>query len=160
MRTYDSNTSKPRKSDEDIRNEGIVLINNALRARSLSEPLLDSYFCGTADVSSINWACYMMQQSIELILKGLIKYYYEDFREGHLVKYNAQFLMELSGAYDELREIYDILLDLSSSLSVMLYKWESFSRYKELYVNKPQIERVNNILDELIPFIRRHNYVA
>lgn len=146
------------KSNEDIRNEGITLINNAIKARTMSEPLIDSYFCGTADISDANWACYMMQQAIELTLKGLIKYYYEDFREGHFIRYNAKMLEDMSSNIKELREISDILSTLQSGLSVMLFKWESISRYKNLYVNKPQIEQIDSLLNDLMAFIHRHEY--
>jgi len=149
----------PHKSNEDLRNEGIALIRNSLKARSICEPLLDSYFGEMDDISDVNWACYLMSQSIELALKGLIKYYYEDFREGHFVRFNAKKVEELSEEYVELREIADILADLQSSLAVTLVKWESISRYKDIFVNKQQIERVDTLLDDLAAFLRRHDFV-
>lgn len=148
------------KSDEDLRNEGIVLIQNAIKARSMAEPLIDSYFCNRSTSSDVNWACYLMQQSIELILKGLIKYYGEYFREGHFVRFNAKTLEEMSADIIELREISESLSELQSGTSVLLFKWESISRYNDLRVNRPDIEKIDQMLDDLIAFVRRHKYIA
>ncbi|MBQ8218156.1 MAG: HEPN domain-containing protein [Bacilli bacterium] len=155
-----SHKKKPvHKSNEDIRNEGIALIKNALKARKMCGPLLDSYFGESADTSDVNWACYLMQQSIELALKGLIKYYYEDFREGHFVRFNAKKLEELSAANAELREISDILSDLQTGVAVTLIKWESISRYKDIIASKSQIEKVDELSENLMLFLRRHDYI-
>ena len=146
------------KSEEDLRNEGIVLIQNAIKAQSMAEPLVDSYFCNQSTSSDVNWACYLMQQSIELTLKGLIKYYGEYFREGHFVRFNAKTLEEMSADITELREISDILSELQSGTSVLLFKWESISRYNDLRVTRQNIEKIDQMLDDLMAFIRRHNY--
>lgn len=148
------------KGNEDIRNEGIALIKNALKARKMSRPLLDAYFSNIGDTSDLNWACYLMQQSIELSLKGLIKYYYEEFREGHLVRFNAKKLEELSAYNSELREISDILSELQTKLAVTLIKWESISRYKDIIVDKSQVEKVDELNEDLMLFLKRHEYIV
>ena len=85
-----------RLSDREIREEGITLIKNAIKAQHLAEPLIMSYLDNKRNVSDKNWGCYMVQQSIELSIKGIIKYYYSDFIEGHFLKDNAEILDDLS----------------------------------------------------------------
>lgn len=146
------------KSNEDIRNEGIVLMKNSIKVHTLCEPLLMSYFRGSSESSDVNWACYFLQQTIELSLKGIIKYYYEDFISGHLVSPNAEILEELSATIIELREISDLLIELRGKYSVTIMRWESISRYKNLYVEKYKVEHVASLADELLAFVRRHEY--
>ena len=149
---------RPHKSDADLRHEGIILVQNAIKARSMAEPLIDKYLCNQAAVSDTNWACYLMQQSIELALKGLIKYYYKDFREGHFVRHNANILIDMFGEVKELREISDILDELKTKTSVMLFKWESISRYKDIRVTKDDIEKIDQLTENLVAFLHRHQY--
>ena len=146
------------KSNEDIRNEGIVLMKNSIKVHMMCEPLLMSYFDGSSEPSDVNWACYGLQQTIELALKGLIKYYYEDFKEGHFVSDNAEILEEMSSSIAELREISEVLTELRGKYSVTIMKWESISRYKNIYVAKYQIEHVASLSEELLAFVRRHEY--
>lgn len=148
----------PNRSDEDLRIEGRILIQNAIKARNLTEPLLDSIYSNRAEVADTNWACYLISQAIELAIKGLIKYYYESFREGHFVANNAKFLESLSEKNPELREISGTLSDLQTGYSVMLCRWAALGRYKELYVNRPDIEKADEMLDDIIKFLRRHHY--
>lgn len=156
---HHSKGGKPKhKNDEDLRNEGIVLIQNAIKARNLSESLLDSIYDNRATVADINWACYMISQSIELSIKGLIKYYYESFREGHFVANNAKILESLSEKYSELREISNTLVELQGRYAVMLSRWSALGRYKALYVNKKEIEKADDLLDDIIKFLHRHHY--
>ncbi len=150
--------SPPKRSDEDLRNEGRMLIQNAIKARNITEPLLDSIYCNKAEAADTNWACYMLAQAIELALKGLIKYYYENFREGHFVANNAKLLESLSEKNPELREISGTLSDLQTGYSVMLCRWSALGRYKELYVTKPDIEKADEMLDDIVKFLRRHHY--
>lgn len=149
---------QPRKSDEDLRREGVMLIKNAIKARTMSEPLLDSIYSNTAKPEDFNWACYMMSQAIELALKGLIKYYYESFREGHFVANNAKIIASLSDKNPELREISGTISDLQTGYSVMLCRWSALGRYKELYVTKQDIQKADDMLDDIIKFLRRHHY--
>lgn len=158
MRKSNYQTAPPRKSDEDLRREGVMLIKNAIKARTMSEPLLDSIYSNTAKPEDLNWACYMMSQSIELALKGLIKYYYESFREGHFVANNAKIIGSLSDKTPELREISGTISDLQTGYSVMLCKWSALGRYKELYVTKKDIQKADDMLDDIIKFLRRHHY--
>lgn len=148
----------PNISDEDLRTEGRILIQNACKARNITEPLLDSIYSNRADVADINWACYMISQSIEIALKGLIKYHYELFREGHFVAHNAKLLESLSEKIPELREISGTLSDLQTGYSVMLCRWAALGRYKELYVTKEDIQKADEMLDDIIKFLRRHHY--
>ena len=145
-----------RKTDADMRNSGIVLINNALKARSMAEPLLDLVLSDTGTIADRNWSCYMLQQSIELSVKGLIAYYYSEYREGHFLRFNADILVELCNVYDELREIEDRITELQGGVSVMLVKWEAISRYNELKVKKRDIEYAVELADDIMSFIKRH----
>jgi len=102
----------------------------------------------------------MMSQVIELALKGLIKYYYESFREGHFVANNAKIIESLSDKNPELREISGTISDLQTGYSVMLCRWSALGRYKELYVTKQDIQKADDMLDDIIKFLRRHHYEA
>ena len=64
----------------------------------------------------------------------------------------------MSADITELREISDILSELQSGTSVLLFKWESISRYNDLRVTRQNIEKIDQMLDDLMAFIRRHNY--
>ena len=111
-----------RLSDREIREEGITLIKNAIKAQHLAEPLIMSYLDNKRNVSDKNWGCYMVQQSIELSIKGIIKYYYSDFIEGHFLKDNAEILDDLSNVHHELRELNESLDILRGQFSATLYK--------------------------------------
>ena len=147
-----------KKSDDDLREEGIMLIKNSLKAREMSEPLLDKIYSDIAEPADYNWACYMISQSVELALKGMVKYHYESFREGHFVTHNAKLLENMSDKIPELREISESLSLLQTEYAVKLCKWSKLGRYKKLYVKRPIIEKIDTILDDIIKFIRRHHY--
>ena len=145
-----------RLSDREIREEGITLIKNAIKAQHLAEPLIMSYLDNKRNVSDKNWGCYMVQQSIELSIKGIIKYYYSDFIEGHFLKDNAEILDDLSNVHHELRELNESLDILRGQFSATLYKWESTGRYKELYVNDDKIRIGLDVSKDIFRFIRKH----
>lgn len=151
---------KSSKTDLDLQQEGRVLIMNGLKAHSIAVENIEAYLVDPEKITEKNWGCYMLQQSIELILKGLIKYYCEDFREGHLVKYNANFLLELSAKYSELRELSDILNQLvSTRISAEMFKWQSIARYKEIWTKNSYIEQADEISEVLTQYIHRHDYL-
>lgn len=158
MKNHHNYRSMPKKCDEDLRNDGITLIRNALKARMISEPLLDSFRSGTAEKSDINWACYMMAQSTELFIKGLVSYYFEYYKEGHFVGNNAKTLESLSDVYVELREISDVISKLQTGIAIALCRWSAIGRYKDLHVTKSDIELADFILDDLSAFVRRHHF--
>lgn len=149
----------PKRTDEDLYHDGITLIKNAIKARQMAEPLLDSYKSHTADNSDVNWACYMMAQSIELFIKGLLGYYGEYFREGHFVGKNSELLENLSEVYSELRELQNTfdMLSKEGRISVILFRWSNISRYKDIRTNPNEIALAENVLEDLHAFVRRHH---
>lgn len=149
---------KPR-TDADLRQEGIVLLKNSIKAKSIAVDTVEAFINNRNSTADKNWGCYMLQQSVELALKGLIKYYCEDFREGHAVLYNAKLLIDMAGAHSELREIDDVLSQFDERLSSVLYKWQSLARYKDLWVRINDVELVDTLTDSICQFIRRHDYL-
>lgn len=156
---YKSRKRLPKRTDEDLYHDGITLIRNAIKARQMAEPLLDSYKSHTAETADVNWVCYMMAQSIELFIKGLLGYYGEYFREGHFVGKNSEILENLSGVYSELRELQNTFDTLSNEgrLSVILFRWSNISRYKDIRTNPNEIALAENVLEDLHAFVRRNH---
>ena len=149
---------KPSIRDEELRMGGIVLIQNALKARFMIEPLINSFENKTETAADKNWSCYMIQQSIELALKGITRYYYTPFAEGHFVPLNVRLLLELTEKHSELNEITDSLLELQGPVvPTILAKWQALSRYKKIYATNENIMHTLDILDDILAFIRRHH---
>lgn len=147
------------RTDAEMRQEGAVLLKNALKAYSISVDSIDHYLADEKQIADKNWGCYMLQQTVELLFKGLIKYYCEDFREGHFVLYNVQMLQNMAAKQKELREISDILNQFDKRLSKVIYKWQSLARYKNLWAKTSDIELVSDLSNSLCQFIRRHDYL-
>lgn len=152
---------KYKKSNDELREEGLLLIRNGLKAYEIGEPLLTDYNTKEektkADSANKNWGCYMTQQSIELLIKGLIKYYGWNFRDGHFISGNAKILSELSERNSILRQLDDTLYTLQSKFSYVLYKWATIGRYVDLYVYAKNIETALNLNKDLYDFIHRNH---
>lgn len=152
---------KKKKSNIELREEGLVLIRHGLKAREIGEPLLTEYNNKKektkADCSDKNWGCYMTQQSIELIIKGLIKYYGWNYRDGHFISGNAKILSELAERNSILRQLDEPLYTLQSKFSYVLYKWATIGRYVDLYVYPRNIETALEINKELYDFIYKNH---
>lgn len=153
--------TKRKRADVDLQQEGRVLIKHGIKAQSIAIEFIDAYTADKTQIADKDWGCYMLQQSIELLLKGLIKYYGEDYRSGHLVKYNAQLLLTMSEHYPELREIQDTLSTLATTLIASeMQKWQSIARYKELCVKFNAIKQADEISETLVQYIRRYDYLS
>lgn len=139
--------------DKELREEGNILLNNARKAWCIAEPLINSYLTDESKIEDINWGSYLLQQSIELSIKGLIKYYYSDFYSGHKVKDNIEILRDLSNAYPALDRLSNVFDSLDSPFSCTLYRWESKGRYKNVYIHKNQITRAIDIINDLLSYI-------
>ena len=93
---------------------GLNMIKIGRRRGIESRSLLDAYYVdkdksmSERDTSLIKDGLFNMQQSIELIMKGIIKYYGEEYVIGHTTAQNADIIDNLSYEHQELRELNDI----------------------------------------------------
>lgn len=147
------------KTDVDLKQEGITLLRNSIKARSIAVGIVEAFLNDCGNSADKNWGCYMLQQSVELALKGLIKFYGEDFREGHYIIYNVQLLSDMASTHTELRELDSVLSQLDDRISKVIYRWQSLARYKDIWAKNSDIELVNDITNSICQFIRRHEYL-
>lgn len=149
-----------KKGDRDVRTHARQLIKNGLHIRTKADEDIQTFLADSTKTEEKNWGCFFLQQSLELTIKGLIKYYYEYYQEFHFLKGNAEILLELSEKHSELREIYDDLQALTEdAFSAEINRWEAISRYSELYVFYKNIKTANKISERICEFVRRHNYL-
>ena len=107
------------------------------------------------DDSNLNWGCFMLQQAMELMLKGLCETYGEECAFGHMLSDNVEVLKGLYDKAPDLKELDDVL-DIANQKSYIYISWETKSRYSRFNATEKNIEDAFMIADRLKDYIDIH----
>ena len=73
-------------------------IKNGMKALENAHRFIDD-FKKDSDDANLNWGCFMLQQSIELMLKGLCETYGEESAFGHMFSDNIEILKNKANVF-------------------------------------------------------------
>lgn len=83
-------------------------IRNGLRALDSANNFIKNYEKDHYN-ASLNYACFMLQSSMEFFIKGIIEFYGEKPVFSRLISYNCDILQNLYNKIPELKEIDNTL---------------------------------------------------
>ena len=149
-------TSLNLAKDKSMVEEGIMLSNKGIRLGTHAfEELEDGY----TDEDALGLGCYLLSQSIELILKGLCILFGEQPQTNHVIKYPARTLKYLSNRrVPELVRIQESLEEISSNdFSYVIQTWNAHGRYDFLIATRDYIDRAEIVFSDLKRFILNYH---
>jgi HEPN domain-containing protein len=141
--------------DKNMIEEGVMLINKGIKLGfHACEELNDDN--NTQD--GIGIGCYMLDQAIELLIKGLVHCFGETTPENHVIKPIARQLIAIyEHRVPELSSILASLEDLSNNhFTYVLHTWQSNGRYYFLDAEKSYVEKAQNVYNDLVRFSRNY----
>lgn len=132
--------------------EGTMLINKGIR---LGTHALEELAESETDKNAKGIGCYMLAQSIELLLKGLCNIFGETPPAHHIIKHPARMLY---GIYErkvpELHIIVDDLNDISNNaFAYVIQTWQVDGRYNDVSSQQSYIDKAELIYYGLKRFI-------
>lgn len=150
-----SNGRRKLASDHGMIEEGVMLINKGIKLGIHANEELDDP-SNTQD--GIGVGCYLLTQAIELLMKGLINCFGELPQANHVISNCArQLLMIGEHRVSELNQISASLYDISDkSFTYIIYTWQTAGRYNFLETEKSDIEKAQNVYNDLVRFSRNY----
>lgn len=141
--------------DASMIEEGCMLINKGLK---LGVHALEELDDPNADDNSLGIGCYMLAQSIELLIKGLCYTFNETPPPHHIIKHSAKLLLNVYES--KVPEMYCIDTGLNeiceNKFAYIIQTWQKDGRYEFLQANREYIEKAELIYADLKRFI--YNY--
>lgn len=156
-RKYEKMTPSGLKSmgNREIVEEAKDTIKLGRRKVIYGKDTLESFFkTGCSDQSLCREGLMDLQNGIEMLLKGLIEYYGEAYKEEHYTNVNGEILDNLSRQHPELHNLHDafgILQD--DEFSFTMYKCSKFPRYQTYKTNKNFRSLSYMLTDLLIAYV-------
>ena len=157
MREYDRMTRdglRPMTTCE-IVEEAIDTIKIGRRKAICGKSTLESFFDGgCADQSLSREGLLDLQNGLEMLLKGLIEYYGESYKEEHYTDVNGQILEDLARQYPDLynlHEAFGILQD--DDFSFTMYKCSKYPRYQSHKSSRNFRSLAYKLMDLLIRYV-------
>ena len=132
-------------------------IKNGLKALSSANNFIHDYI-KSHDDSDLNWGCFMLQQSMELMLKGIVECYGEESAFGHLISDNSEILQNLYNKVPELKEIDNTLNECNNKAYIFI-SWKTKTRYSVFNATDKNINIAFKICNELKDYIYKHKLV-
>lgn len=132
--------------------EGNMLINKGLR---LGIHALEELEESEIDKNAKGIGCYMLAQSIELLLKGLCNMFGETPPAHHILKHTARILYNIyERTVPELGIIIDDLQDISNNaFAYVIQTWQVDGRYNDVSSQQEYIDKAELIYYGLKRFI-------
>ena len=132
--------------------EGCMLINKGIR---LGTHALEELAESETDQNAKGIGCYMLAQSIELLLKGLCNIFGETPPSHHIIKHPARMLYNIyEHKVPELNIIIDDLIDISNnSFAYVIQTWQVDGRYYDVSSQQSYIDKAELIYCGLKRFI-------
>ena len=156
-RKYEKMTPSGLKSmgNREIVEEAKDTIKLGRRKVIYGKDTLESFFkTGCSDQSLCREGLMDLQNGIEMLLKGLIEYYGEAYKEEHYTNVNGEILDNLSRQHPELHNLHDafgILQD--DEFSFTMYKCSKFPRYQSHRSNRNFRSLAYKLMDSLIRYV-------
>lgn len=139
-------------SDKSMIEEGVMLINKGLHLGIHAQEELDDPN-RTDDATGIG--CYMLAQSIELLIKGMCFIFGCTPPDHHIIKHSARLLLNIYNR--QIKELYMIqegLIDISdNSYAYTIQTWQKLGRYDFLQADQDDIDKAEVIYNDLKRFI-------
>ena len=156
MREYERMTRdglRPMTSREKVE-EAIDTIKIGRRKAISGKATLDSFFTGGCKDQSLSREGLLdLQNGIEMMLKGLIEYYGESYKEEHYTNVNGQILEDLTRQNPDLHDLHDafgILQD--DDFSFMMYKCSKYPRYQSYKSSRDFRSLAYKLVDLLVGY--------
>ncbi len=157
MREYDRmtyNGLSPMTSCE-IVEEAKDTIKIGRRKAIQGKSTLSSFFdTGCTDQSLSREGLLDLQNGLEMLLKGLIEYYGESYKEEHYTNVNGQILEGLARQYPDLCALYEAFEILQDDkFSFTMYKCSKYPRYQSHRSNRNFRSLAYKLMDSLIRYV-------
>lgn len=143
-------------SDKGMLEEGCMLINKGLRLGTHAKEELD---LSDRDDNSTGIGCYMIAQSIELLIKGMCFIFDHTPPTHHILKHSARILISIrETTVPELAFIQDGLEDISdNAFAYIIQTWQKNGRYDFLTADQEYIDKAELIYTDLKRFIKNNS---
>lgn len=156
VRKYEKMTSnglRPMNNNEIVQ-EAISTIKSGRRRGIRGKDDLELYFnTGHQDDSLGRDGLTDLQNGLEMMLKGIIQYYGESYREEHYTDRNGEILENLARQFPDLHDLHDafgILTD--DDFSFTMYKCSKFPRYQSYKTSRQFRNLAYKLLDLFIQY--------
>lgn len=132
-------------------------IRNGLRALDSANNFIKNYEKDHYN-TSLNYACFMLQSSMEFFIKGIIEFYEEKPVFSHLICYNSDILQNLCNKVPELKEIDNTLNECNKNANIFA-NWNIKYGDNDFKETKENIDIAFKICNELKDYIYKHKLV-
>ncbi len=138
--------------DQNMIEEGNSLINKGIR---LGKHALEELEECETDKNAKGIGCYMLAQSIELLIKGLCNMFGETPPPHHIIKHSARLLYRIyEKSVPELAIIRDDLIDISNNaFAYVIQTWQVDGRYNDVSSQQEYIDKAELVFYGLRRFI-------
>lgn len=138
--------------DKGMIEEGCMLINKGMILGSHAKDILDDI---KRDDNALGIGCYMLAQSIELLIKGLCLTFGETPPCHHIIKHSARMLINIyERKCPELGIIRDDLVDISdNAFAYVIQTWQKEGRYEFLTTEQDYVDKAEFIYLGLKRFV-------
>lgn len=141
-------------NNKEIVEEAICTVRSGKRRGIRGKDDLEQYFnTGRRDESLGRDGLVDLQCGLEMLLKGIIQYYGESYKQEHYTDRNGEILEGLSRQFPELRDLYDAFAILQDDdFSFTMYKCSKFPKYQSYKTHKQFRSLAYKLLDLFINY--------
>lgn len=139
---------------KDLRMDGILIIEKSRKLYIDAKNHYDEYD-KSPNITDKELSSFLLQRALEIIVKGMLNYYYSEYSIGHGLTLNINKIQEKEYRHKELCQVHDTLSELTK-YDFILEKWEKNNTYKGVKVKTKDLLSLFDLYEELWTFVVRN----